>query len=396
MSNINSEQTSKRLSQDQRQAILSAYSWYKNPTSDYLTIGGYAGTGKTTVIALLRKALHQKHPKLSVSFVSYTGKASMVLKDRLKQAKAVYPQDTVGTIHSLMYHPKTGSDGTVTHWRKRKHLETDLIIVDEASMVTEKIFLDLLSYAIPVVAVGDHGQLPPIDDAFQLVDDPDIRLETIHRQAEASPIVTMATLVRQTGELPYKKFSNQAAKVRSDDFIVNDLIEQFSYADRDQLILCARNKTRIMLNNQIRTQKAIEQAEPVVGDRVICLKNSYDYPEPLYNGMIGVIQDLSPESKHHYAAEIKFPSEDILFSGTISRHQFNQPSLLTKVKGVKPQEIGERFDFGYAITVHKAQGSQAESVLIFEENAQKWMKDNYSRWLYTAITRATQSVWVVG
>src|SRR5690606_34640971 len=120
--------------------------WYKTQPKQYITVGGYAGTGKTTLIAIFRKLLYKHQPKMRVAFCAFTGKASQVMQNKLQDIKALYDQDVCGTIHSLIYKPKVDSSGAITQWYRQKDLEFDLIILDEASMVTREIWEDLLKY----------------------------------------------------------------------------------------------------------------------------------------------------------------------------------------------------------------------------------------------------------
>lgn len=388
--------SSRQLTPNQKQVLRDLYDWYRVPRGGYITVGGYAGTGKTTMVACYRHLLNKAKPKLKIAFASFTGKASQVLQNKLKQSNNLYPGDTVSTIHSLIYYPRVDAQGNIKGWSRNTKLDYDLIIIDEASMVTADIWSDLLSYQIPIIAVGDHGQLPPVGDNFNLMEKPELLLQEIHRQAKTSPIIEVATLARTHGEIPDRDFSNQVRRLSAQDPDANEIIQGLAISDSDHMILCARNKTRIQLNQHLRQLKGFQSAEPENGDAVICLKNNYQNPDgPIYNGMIGYIKSIKPFREHWYETEVDFPVEFRKFSGQISRHQFNEPTLLSQVKGISPKSIGERFDFGYALTVHKAQGSQADKVVLFEENASKYMGDTYPKWLYTAVTRAVDSLYIL-
>jgi exodeoxyribonuclease-5 len=110
------------------------------------------------------------------------------------------PEDYVGTIHSLMYFPETDDvSGMILGWHRREWLEFDFIFVDEASMVGKEIWEDLLAYGVPIVAIGDHGQLPPIGkDNFNLMEDPEYVLTEIHRQAGLWKCCCQTALHRST------------------------------------------------------------------------------------------------------------------------------------------------------------------------------------------------------
>ncbi|MFS8159608.1 MAG: AAA family ATPase, partial [Candidatus Roizmanbacteria bacterium] len=241
------------LSADQKLVLEALLLWIQNPKNGYITVGGYAGTGKTTITSILRTVLEKLSPKLRVSFACFTGKASMVLKSKLIDQKAILGTDTIGTIHSLMYKPKIDSKGRIISWKKVEKIESDLIIIDEASMLTKDMWKDLLSYKIPIIAIGDHGQLPPVGDTYSLMQKPELRLETIHRHRDGNPILEVATLARTTGKIPFKTFSPYVKKLARNSQEAEDLILSiFGSVDENTLILCGRNNTRIRLNNQIR------------------------------------------------------------------------------------------------------------------------------------------------
>lgn len=389
------------FSDDQARVLERLLAWSLKPDSRSITLGGYAGTGKTTVTAALRRELAAARPDMRIAFCSYTGKASQVLRQTLIAQGALYPQDSCGTIHSLLYSPVTSADGNIIGWMRSKEVDVDLIIVDEASMVTDMIWQDLLTTKLPVIAVGDHGQLPPIEGNFNLMNKTDLKLEHIHRQAEGNPIIQLAQEARMHGKIPVGDFSNSVRKfsyATHEASDVDDIVDHLlSNVHDDMLILCGYNKTRVNLNKSVRQKLGRETDEPEGGDRVVCLKNTYVMPgSPIYNGMVGTLESVSEEGEHWYAASVAFADEERQFEGLISRHQFNKPQTIMTVPGLEPKKIGERFDYGYALTVHKSQGSQAKTVLLFEERFPKSNDEDWRRWLYTAVTRARENLYIVG
>jgi exodeoxyribonuclease-5 len=388
------------LSPDQAKAIQALYRWFKEKKEQTITLGGYAGTGKTTLASVLRWVLNERHPDLSVAFCAFTGKATHVLRQRLEEAKLLLSQDSCSTLHALLYIPHVAKDGSIIGWHRAKEVKADLIVVDEASMVTEDLWRDIVMLGVPIIAIGDHGQLPPVGSSFNLVHDPKIRLEEIHRQAAGNPILQLAQEARTSGLIKpgvYGKGVEKLSYANDDGDRIRELTEELLVSKKDVLILCGRNTTRQKLNTAARATQGFESAEPEGGDKVVCLKNSYAIRnQPLYNGMTGRIEQIQTEGEHWYDASISFPGEEREFSGLISRHQFGKDTVLDKVEGLNPKEIGERFDFGYALTVHKAQGSQADTVLLFEERFQKMSDDDWKRWLYTAVTRAKKRLYIVG
>ncbi len=386
------------LSPDQAEALKQIGAWYRSKSSPFLTLGGYAGTGKTTLIAYLRQALRQHDPETRVAFCAYTGKAARVLQERLREQKVPRKKDSVSTIHSLIY---TASEepGDAPKWTRKETLERDFIIVDEASMVDEAIWRDLLSFNIPILAVGDHGQLPPVGSAFNLMAEPQLRLERIFRQDKDSPIIEVATLARLQGQLPVKEYGLSVRKLDRNSAETGQIVQELLESWRPELlVLCGYNHTRIKLNQAIRTYRDIESPTPVAGDQVVCLRNNR--VKKIYNGMIGRIVRCVPAGndpqRQWYEAEIELDGEDYSYFGYILRDQFDGTEVAKDVPLAPDGERGDLWDFGYALTVHKAQGSQSPRVLVFEERFARSSDEDWRRWLYTAVTRAQQELTVVG
>jgi exodeoxyribonuclease V len=242
------------LSAEQKQILEAVLSWKAAPKQPYLTLGGYAGTGKTTLMAFLRIMLYKLQPELPVAFCAYTGKASRVLANTLEIYKAKQAKDSVSTIHSLVYAPLVDKSGQVTGWQRRQEIKAKLIIVDEASMVDRGLFEDLLAFGVPILAVGDHGQLPPINPGFNLMARPDLRLETIHRQAADNPIIKLSMLARTEGRIPVGNFGAGVRKVNKYEAEAAQEVESLLMSQRKELlVLVGFNKSRLLLNTQMRS-----------------------------------------------------------------------------------------------------------------------------------------------
>ena len=380
-----------------------------------LTVGGYAGTGKTTLISKVRKDLGRG---LKVAFCAYTGKAASVLKKKLIEQSAIFSGDYCGTIHRLIYIPIVDeSTNEIIRWDKTSHLDYDIIICDESSMVGEEIFEDLQSFEIPILAVGDHGQLPPVDSAMNLMENPDIKLEKIHRTAEESPIIKLSLMARNEGFIPFNKFSNEVMKVYPNDPEITRFVKE-SGNFMDSVILCGFNNTRVSMNTKIRNFRNLHGIHPHIGERVICLKNNNDAkPSPIYNGVCGTVYYFKTYNKYCYA-EIDIDGSD-RYKGKISSHAFNTPKpnlneyiLVSKNenrdidldnyihtgyfnKNSLRKKFLDTFDYGYCLTVHKSQGSEWENVMVIEEPCKYWSGDLWNRWLYTAVTRAKHRLVIV-
>jgi exodeoxyribonuclease-5 len=387
-----------KLSKDQAEALSAIGQWLKAGNTQHISLGGYAGTGKTTLLAALRHVLKQNRPEMSVAFGAYTGKAAQVLRTKLQSEKILQPADSCSTLHGLMYYSQSkGGKDAAPSWRKRESLKYDLLVVDEASMVSEEIWNDLLSFGKPVLAVGDHGQLPPINSNFNLMEQPDLRLEKIWRQAADSPIIQLATMARTTGQIPVGNYGAGVRKLSRNLPETGDEIEQILTGPADErLVLCGYNHTRQKLNAHMRELREFESPEPARSDVVVCLRNSRE--SGLYNGQLGQIEaiipaDNDPENIWWYVVA---NFEGNRFEGYVPREQFSAPSTLARLPRRPKTDMVGVFDFGYALTVHKAQGSQAPKVLVFEERFAKMDDAEWRRWLYTAITRAERELTIVG
>ncbi len=381
------------FSKKQVSIIDSVIDWYMMSEQKYITLGGYAGTGKTTILGDISKRLHKEKNAIKIAFCSYTGKASRVLERKLKENNSLFPSDYIGTIHRLIYRAIVDERDNILGWEKipNTDFKYSLIVIDEASMVTEDIWNDLLSFNIPILAVGDHGQLPPINSSFNLMAKPDFRLEDIYRQEGDNPIIKISEIARKEGNIPFDTFGKNIKKIHKNDEDTQEiLIDIFERFDLNTMVLCGYNTTRIKLNKGIRGLH-FDKDIPQKGDRVICLKNNRN--ESIYNGMTGNILSISKEKLHgfsYYDTEIELDYEDFTFWGKISINQFNSSTLVD----LKMRDVNY-FDYGYALTVHKAQGSQAKRVVVFEERFSKMDDGTFARWLYTAVTRAEKELLIV-
>jgi exodeoxyribonuclease-5 len=334
------------LSQEQ-QEVLSALLDGVDEGKQEQSLGGLAGTGKTTLTAELADRVD------NACVVAPTGRAASVLRRRGIPAS---------TIHSLIYRPIPECEGqclkdeVVCHckiigWRRNEFLPYGLIICDEASMVRHDVYADLMSFGVPAIFVGDHGQLPPIrkdgEAPFNLMESPDYTLEQIHRNA--GEIARFAHHLR-SGR-PAFQFRARDNSVQIAD--KEEPLERLPVMQSDRII-CAMNKTRVATNAYYRRRmRRNALIEP--GETVICLKNDHD--RGLNNGTLAKVLSV-------YRSSFDIDSEEGRFSGVeYEPSQFGNP---------QPPEFrfgNDRlpFDYGYASTCHKAQGGEWPRVLVIEE-----------------------------
>jgi exodeoxyribonuclease-5 len=363
------------LTDEQGMAVTLIKEWFsdKFAAKTPFILAGLAGTGKSTIVPYIIDDLGLQDNE--VCYCAFTGKAAMVLRQKGLPAT---------TIHSLIYKPLVSKDKNgVETVRFIKNLPEDmpldicLIVVDEASMVGEVLKKDLESFGIPVLYVGDHGQLPPVSrDQINLMLNPNYRLETIHRQALDNPIIWVANQARLGKSIKYGSYGTTVQKI-TDRKVSLDLMKLASQ------ILCGKNRTRTSLNNQIRTSKGMKLGLPMPSDKLICLKNNN--MNGLINGMTGECMSYEEKtSKLSFRSDEGYEWLSVKIDDNIFRGE--EPKKYDK-------EI-EQFDFGYAITVHKSQGSQFQRVLLFEEYLGRGADHN--KWLYTAVTRAVDKLIIVG
>jgi exodeoxyribonuclease-5 len=245
-------------------------------------------------------------------------------------------------------------------------------------MVSKDIHEDLLSFDLPIVYVGDHGQLEPVSserDGFCLMRDPDVALETIHRNA--GEIARFAEWLRNGNDAA--DWTGNAGQV---SVVTGDQMASCGMEAADQLI-CAYNRTRCAMNDAVREHLGLPGSEPVVGDRVICLQN--DRERGLFNGMQGVLTAINTGKRW-----LSFRDED--------GRQYEYVPYVAEAFGAEktPKRVPGRvpFDWAYCCTAHKMQGSEADNVMVLEQRCDLW---DMRRWNYTAASRAKRKLtWVMG
>ena len=377
--------------------------WYGYRYSRNFEISGAAGTGKTTLIKYLIQQIGLNIN--NVLFLAYVGKAALVMARNGLRAQ---------TIHSAIYdvhkEPKRNKndvlmryeDGRIIYDLKfvRKPVlpqEIQLIVIDEASMVPENIGREIESFNIPIIATGDLNQLPPVFGNSYFLRHPDVILKKIMRQSDESPIPYFAKDIldgKWFGEctIGNKIFIKNRYKIPKEE-----LNEVFSSND---IIICGTNKTRDALNRYIREEiYNITDPEPVVGDKLICRRNDWNRCINnnffLINGMIGYVDDIDIEyfKKSYIKLDFKpdFLENYLFMNVLLDRKYFHMP-YEKKLNYFSDYNL---FELGYAITCHLAQGSQYNDVCIVLDSYIWNNKKFRKQWLYTAVTRAINSITIL-
>ena len=365
------------FSPQQDQALQAVSEWLASkPGNDrnrqIFRLFGFAGTGKTTLARHLAENVDGK-----VAFAAFTGKAALVMR-----AKGCY---NASTIHSLIYRARESGDETPSFdlWDEAPASKAQLIVVDECSMVDAELGRDLLSFGVPVLVLGDPAQLPPIAGGGYFTDaEPDAMLTEVHRQAQDNPIVRLSMDVREGRGLLRGDYGTTQV-IRRDELDPARVIEA-------EQVLVGRNNTRRAYNGRMRERRGFDDPLPMSGDKLVCLRNNRR--KGLFNGGLWQVKTSPTTRKSILKLQLQ-PDEDMSSKGvkvTVRSECFT--GEIEKFEWIERKPYDE-FDYGYALTVHKAQGSQWDDVVLFDESFA--FQDSRERWLYTGITRAAQKLTIV-
>lgn len=409
---------------------------------DFL-LTGYAGTGKSTILPFIVEATGLE--PYQIGFMSPTGKASKVMTRKFKDQGMAGAYAT--TIHKAIYNPRplkafeieqelfakqneykiACETGNPTVIRQLAHdikkIEENLsraydqdtpkfqlnsgssigdkahlLIVDESSMVDDVMGDDLRSFGIPILAIGDPGQLPPIGGKpgfFRRR--PDASLTEIHRQALDNPIIWASKLIRDGHQVPMGVHGDGQLRVidRDDDDVTYDL-------EKDVQIIVGRHEKRWQITRKLRKLSGLHGQGPAEGEMMIINRNSRKYSD-LVNGsmvmMTGDVGELKSGSTTFTANVVDEDGKDYTLrclQATLEEHymgKFNASAPKRDVFRAKQDERTHELDFGYAITCHKSQGSQWDECVVHDES--NVFRGDADKWLYTAVTRAAKKLTLV-
>ena len=411
-----------RLTPGQEDAAALIEEWFLNMNYQYFVLCGFAGTGKTFLVEYIVRKLGLV-PGESAVFVAPTGKAASVL---------IRGGTPASTVHSLIYireeDIEVNEDGEIISERflrfvKKEKLSSEikLIVVDETSMVSDEVISDLFSYGIKCLLCGDPAQLPPVGGTNNLLSMPAITLQEIVRQEEGSAIVRMAEEVRRGGILEYGKYGDAAAVVSAKR--ISPEMRKKLLTEADQVIV-GTNRMRAHINQEIRQYRGIppEALLPVDGEKLVCTLNDWSkLLDPngdfhLVNGIIGTCYNVREQEdglgqldfRADFLSDTMYdlPFDMGIFTQGKHFHDYGAKAwLLDNGKlvhednfeilrrfRVRREDTVCRFEFAYAVTCHKAQGSEYDFVVVFDES--RFFEDGAS-WLYTAITRAKKKLVII-
>ena len=404
-------------SAEQCHALDAIHNWRIAPHDQLFRFLGYAGTGKTTVTKEIARQAGG-----NVLFAAFTGKACLVMQKM--------GCDGARTIHSAIYQPRSEliaeakelrkwlenpveQEAATRRWgtadpptlekklaalresieagpewilRERIAPKPDIIVIDECSMVNEELALDLMSFEIPIIVIGDPGQLPPVKGAgFFTAAEPDAMLTEVHRFALENPITRMATTVRTDGARRLRLGAYGASRYLSQPLAgATDLL-----LAADQ-VLCGTHKTRHACNAAIREALGHSGNIPMPGEKLLCCRN--DKVLSLLNGSMWRVIECEPEHRDLLRAKI------VSWEGDGAEKDVVMHADPFVGREVMPEDKfdAQEFTFGYAITVHKAQGSQWPHVAIINDGFGMWQGNGlHDRWIYTGITRAQDRLTII-
>jgi exodeoxyribonuclease-5 len=340
-----------KRSEDQEEAWKKFIKWVNTEQTQEFRLGGLAGTGKTTLIKSMRDQMG------SCEVITPTAKAADVLNKKGVPAK---------TSHSLLCnfeHETTDDKGRVVPVFSDKRIKRDFLIVDEASMITSEMRSKILRCANRVVWVGDYGQLPPVEfnGSGQCVVDEnllDAKLTMQHRHSGALKIAEFANYLRD-GKDPKKWDKNSEQVCVDPDGVEGTYIVEFCVYNNLWPVICYTNSFIQSFNSLVRRVNGISSGFGK-GLKIVCCRNNFIHG--ICNGEMFTVDSVSGNRIKTECGK-SFPAS---FSSKDRSSVYVQD--------------------GYAVTCHKAQGSEWPKIAVIEDIPAS------PKWRYTAATRAQSFV----
>lgn len=341
-----------------------------------VSITGYAGTGKTELNAQIIN--HFSEFNKTALTLAPTGQAAHVLRSKGLNAM---------TVHSAIYYfkgiYKNDNNKSVISWKKRDDLKEipSVIIVDESSLIDVRLAKDLRSFNIPIVWVGDNGQLPPIYKSANVLDNSQHSLVDVIRNE--GNILDYATKVRNGQDPEFIK--TEDLNVYS--YQAGDLLKIIDLYDNDTQVVAAFRKTKNSFNKTYRKVKG-HKGLISKGEKILCTKNTPRYD--IYNGTQMYVKNILSEDALQIKVEVETDEKNII------QIPISKQSIIDgdKFDFDKLQRGEVPVDYAYSITCHKAMGSEWDDVFVLYEPRKRFIWDK-PKWLYTASTRAKKKLTVV-
>lgn len=375
---------------DQEAALAAIIEWYRSSPTEPFILGGLAGTGKTALLPMLAQSINAR-----IRYVCPTWKAAHVLTKKLNAAGI---RDSATSIHNLIYNPRgilheeecqmwtapeKGCDMKCKKlcWEFDPKDKPQLLVVDEASMVDPKQREDIARLGSPTLYVGDHGQLPPVNGT-SIFDErrPDALLERIQRQALDSPIIPLSRVIREGDSSWLRQAELMGFRVLSSGAKSTERYDPRAavppHSDPQTVFIAGTNAGVDKLNELSRRVLGRGPEVLVPGELVMAQNNNKK--TGIYNGQQGVIQKVEIDKYDGLCADLQMET-GIFYSG---------PVILKGVDEVPSFSDTPVIRHSYAVTCHKAQGSEFRNVVVYLANS----RPETSRWLYTAVTRATHTL----
>ena len=442
---------------EQHAALVEIADFIGSQEENILLLKGYAGTGKTSLLGALVKALNEVNQKTIL--LAPTGRAAKVFSE--------YAGQQAFTIHKKIYRQKTFSNDFEGFMLADNLHSHTLFIVDESSMISNRstgsaafgsgyLLNDLIQYIssgayCKLILMGDTAQLPPVSET----ESPALNIKCLHQYSSRIREIRLTEVVRQDSEsgilfnathireslrrarcnlYPHIRLNpfDDIEKVSGDN-LIEKISAAYSRDGMDETILiCRSNKRANQYNNGIRNLILYREEEISSGDRLMIVKNNYFWTEKtkevdfLANGemvevlrvrrtcqmygfrfcdllvrlqdydmeldmrvLLDTLQDESPSLS-------KEQSDKLFFQ--IMEDYADIPGKAGKIKKIKvdPYYNAVQIKYAYAITCHKAQGGQWKNVFLdIGYVSQEMLGENFYRWLYTAVTRATHRLYLI-
>ena len=251
-------------------------------------------------------------------------------------------------------------------------------------MVDGRMGEDLLSFGVPVLALGDPAQLPPVAGGGFFTDhEPDFMLTDIHRQAAENPILQLATKARNRETIDLGQYGDTCKVIN-----LRDLQKEEALA-ADQMLV-GKNNTRAKWNKKLRSLRGFAGDLPGIGERIICLQN--DSKKGLLNGGMWTTEEVERISEDRCLLRVSSLDLNKGMALEVEAHTHHFEDRSKELHWTSKRDAAE-FDYAHAITAHKSQGSEFDNVVVIDES--NVFRDSSHRWLYTCITRASEKLILV-